>query len=533
MFKFPKWVLFLKRLAGLSRLAGSLLLKRKMSGPERARIFFERAGAAFVKLGQILPLHHDFLPFPYAFELFKLTDKSPETPFGKMAAVFAKEKGVPVEAFFSEFNPKPAARSAIAQIYRAKLKNGAPVAVKIQRPETGKIFEIDFAVISFFAGLFDFFRVFSAVDCQEVAAGFIGWTRSELDFNFEAQNASVLREHGLSHPFSTIPKQYPELSTSRVLIQEYVAGGLPAARIFSGRSWEKWFAENGVDRGKTSANLIADAMRQYFIDGFFHADPHPANLLFLPPSKGEDSPKARSPRAGRVAYFDFGIVGRADSGRFLCLKILYGMAKKDADYIAARFMEFGRKILSEELEFYLKLDAKMRAPAEKIFKKIKELMTEDIGKEISRDLNPWFAAAEDPKAPAEEKSAANAFFKIIGRAEKYGIRLPREEILFFRALSVSDALALRLSPDFDMIKALNFFFKNHPLEDTEALIEKGTHEKEAGKKIVPLTDADWEVFREISALEKERMLAARERILDLIEHYAERYEEIRSMVKNL
>lgn len=535
MIKFSRWFLFINRLAKITWLALSLSFRRKISGPERLRLFFEEAGGAFVKFGQILSLRQDFLPFSYIVELFKLPNKASESPFEKIQAVFAKEKGVPVSAFFSEFNPAPLACSAVSQVYRAKLKNGLPVAVKIQKPGAREIFETDFAVVSFAAGFIDFFRIFSAVNFQEVAADFIGWAGSELDFRLEAKNAFALYEHGLKHPFSVIPKQYPELSTSRVLIQEYIAGGFSTSGVFSGKAAEKFFLKHGIDAAAMSINLAADGMRQYFIDGFFHADPHPANLLFLPPESESEEKTAvsSSARAGRIAYFDFGIVGRADASRMLLLKIMRGIAEKDVGFIASQFMEFGNKLISDELEFYLKMDAKIRMPSEKIFKKIKELMAKDIEKEMAEELNPWFEAVKDPDAPTEKKRAANVLFKIAARAERYGIRLPREEILFLRALSVSDTLALRVSSDFDMIKALNFFFGKYPFEEIESAIEKGTHEEEAGKKIAMPSNADWEVFREISAMEKEKMFGARERIIDLMEYYAERYEEIRSMMKSL
>jgi hypothetical protein len=93
-------------------------------------------------------------------------------------------------------------------------------------------------------------------------------------------------------------------------------------------------------------------------------------------------------------------------------------------------------------------------------------------------------------------------------------------------------VALRISPSFDMIKALNLFFLEYPLDVAEALIKEGVHEKEAGEKIIPLTDIDWEFFKEISAMEKEKKLMARERMTEMIFYYAEKYEEIRSLLKN-
>ena len=352
---------------------------------------------------------------------------------------------------------------------------------------------------------------------QEVAADFISWTRSELDFTTEAKNADILYGHSLKHPRTVIPMQYLGLSTSRVLIQEFIDGGVAVKDIITGKANRQTLIKNMIDPDEMSFYLITESMRQYFIDGFFHADPHPANLLFLPENK--------------LVYFDFGIVGESGGYRLIFLKILYAIANKDTDSLSEHFLKFGEKMMGEELENYLKMDIRRRGKAEKIFNKIKEIILKNLAADMKKIMQPWFEAVANSNASLKKKSAVTPFFNIIKKAEQYGTRLPKEVVLFFRALVILDMVALQVSPDFDMIKALNRFFSRHSLEEVEILIGKGEHEKEAGEKIIPLTDVDWEFFREISALEKERMLAARERIIDLIMHYAERYDEIRSMLK--
>lgn len=519
-------LLFLRRLFGIIHIALSVLFKRKLSGPERLRIFFERTGGAFVKLGQILALRQDFLPFAYVVELLKLLNNIREVPFEKMKTVFAEEKGLPIEAVFASFDPTPIACASIGQVYKARLKDsrddgngGALVAVKIQRPEARKVFEADFALISFVAGFVDFFRIFSSVNAHEAAADFISWTRRELDFTCEMKNAEILYEHSAAHPRTVIPRQYPDLSSPRVLTQEFIEDGVALEDIILNRVGERGLLEKGIDPDEMAVYLIADEMRQYFIDGFFHADPHPANLLFLPGNK--------------LVYFDFGIVGEADERRLLFLKILYGVAMKDIRLISEQFMEFGEEVVGDKIKSYLQMDIKGRRRAEKVFAKVKEIMADDLEKELKEVLNPWFETVGDPDSSLKEKSAATVFLKIVNKAGKFGAQLPREAILFFRALSILDMVALQVSSNFDIIKALRRFFEKHPIEEIESMIMEGAHDKDAGEKITPLTDVDWEFFREISALEKERMWAARERIVDLAVYYAERYDEVRSMLKNL
>lgn len=535
MFWFKNTASFFKRFIEIIWFSLSLCFQRffdtpegkmRLTNPVRLRIFFERAGGCFIKFGQILALRQDFLPIEYVIELLKLLNRVPEASFEEIESVFAEETGKSIKTFFLKFNPQPIASASIGQVYEARLKNsprgeadGTKVAVKIQRPHTIEFFEADFILISFLASIIDFFRIFSVIHAHEIVSDFISWTRKELDFTFEAQNGKVLYEHSADHPRTVIPGQYPELTTRRVLIQDFIEGEVLVDKIILGKVSKSDLLKKNIDVEELSCYLITDVMRQYFIDGFFHADPHPANLAFLP--------------GNRLAYFDFGIVGEAGSQRLLFLKTLYGIAKKDLDYLCRHFLEFGKQVMEEELRLYLQVDIKKRQAYKKIFDKIKDLITEEFKEDIKKIMNPWFVAVENLNSSLYKKSAAVVFFRMIKEAEKYGVHLPREIILFLRSLLILDMVALQLSPKFDMIKALNIFFDKYPIEELERIIISGDHEEEVGKKLIPLTDVDWEFFRESAGMERERKIATREKLIDMIVFYAEKYEEVRSMLKTI
>lgn len=505
-------IFFLKRIFEIVWLAIRICCQRKITGPVRLRIFFERASGAFVKLGQIMALRQDFLALPYIAELLKLLNKVPEALLQETESVFKEETGRPIQDFFLEFNHKPVASGSIAQVYYAKLPDGAEVAVKIQRPKIKEIFETDFLLIYFFAGIFDFFRLFSSVRLSEIVSEFISWTRRELDFTNEAKNAASLYEHSKYHPQTIIPKQYLKLTTPRVLIQEFIRDGVFVNDVLMKKIKEEQLIEKNINCRDMINYLLKDQMRQYFIDGFFHADPHPANLIFLPDNK--------------LVYLDFGIVGEAveQDDRLLFLRALYGTAKKDVDFLSRNFFEFGQKVFKKEIDFFLQADLRKKETVNKITDKIKEIIFNDFRKKMEEIINPWFEAIDKTDIP---------FLKIMRLADEYGIHFPREMILFFRSLSILDILALQLLPDFDIIKALNLFFDDYPLEKAEELIKKGVHKKEAGDKIIPMTDVDWEFFKETSVIQKEKILASKERMMNLILYYADKYEEIRSMIKEL
>jgi ubiquinone biosynthesis protein len=490
----------------------------RQGGPEKLRLFLEKAGGAFIKLGQILALRQDFLSQRYIVELLKLLSGSSKASFVEMQRIFLEEKGVLIGKFFSEFDDEPVASGSIAQVYRARLKNGEEVAVKIQKPGVKNDFEVDFSLIFFWACIFDFLRIFSSVRAVEVATEFISWTKKELDFTYEAKNADALYRHSQKHPQTIIPRQYFDLTTPKVLIQEFIKDGVKAEEIIFNRVDRAGLAKNNIDLEKLSSYLVKDEMRQYFIDGFFHADPHPANLIFLPDNK--------------LVYLDFGIVGEVKENRNLFLRAFYGVAKKDIDFLSRHFFEYGKKVFDEEIESFARSDIKHRRTITEIVSKIHELIMTDFKKDMVGIIQPWFNAVSNPYSTIYEKSATVVFLKILKKAEEYGAPLPREAILFFRALCILDMVSLQLSPGFDMIKALNGFFEDYPLEIAEKIIEEGLHRDDAGK-IISTVDIDWEFFKEVSALEKEKRDMIKEKMLETIFYYAEKYEEIKSLLKTI
>lgn len=516
---FFKPFLFFKRLGQVFFVGFSVLLNLKLTGPQKLKLFFERLGGGFIKLGQILSLRQDFLSFEYISELLKLLNQIEIIPFEQIEMVFASETGKSINLFFSKFNPTPIASASIGQVYEAWLKDGTKVAVKIQRPGTEELFEADFILVCFFAGIIDFFRVFSSIRAHEVASDFISWTRKELNYKYESKNADVICDHSENHPQTIIPFQYTDLSTEKVLIQEFIEDAIHIDSIILGKVSDEKLSADGIGKEEMAYYLINDMMRQYFVDGFFHADPHPANLAFK--------------RDNCLVYFDFGIVGEAREKRLLFLKTLYGIAKKDVDYLCKYFLEFGKNVMEEEVSAYIQVDVVNRYAYRKIFDKIKESIANEFKEEITEIINPWFKAIEDPESSIRDKTSAATFFKLINEAEKYGVNLPREIVLFFRSISMLDVIALQLSPNFDIIKALNIFFDDYPLDELEKIILEGNHMKEVGGKIIPVTDVDWEFFKESSGFEREKKFASRERLIDMVNYYSEKYEDVRSLLKEI
>ena len=541
--------IFLRRLFNILRLFGSIFLKRSYSvesggvkediiltNPIRLKFFFEKAGGVFLKFGQALALRNDILPLPYIKEFFLLDDKAPAVLFSEMQFILAEELGRNPSNFFSKFYEEPIASSPISQVYLAELKDGSRVAVKIQRPKIKEKFEIDFSVIIFLAGVLDFFRIFSRVQMRELVSDFILWMRSDLDFTKEAKNAEVLFHHAKNHPESMVPEQYLKFTTPKVLIQEFIENGILASSLLDISLSKEVSEKELLIRRKINIDglalyLIRDLMRQYFIDGFFHSNPYPSNIIFTPiQSFGQDddfSLRADN-HNGKVVYLDHSFTD-ADhlfvsdknnkQDRIYLMKFLYGVCKKDFSLAASSLLELGKQFDSDYYRVY-----------EKIFKKIKELMARDLADDFEKIFSAWYESLETHSLNGG-KSVAPYLFEAINKAEDYGVYFGKEALLFLRTLSAIETIALQLSDKFNIIEGIDLFFKRYSLDEAIRIIQTEDHFNDSGRKLESPSEIGWELFREIVSDEKEKRLILREKIVELILVYADKYDEVKELVK--
>lgn len=522
---FKSAALFCKRLFHVFKTGFKASFKSKLTKPQRLRLFLEESGGAFVKLGQILALRRDFLPTEYAFELLRLLNNMPAAPFSEIHEIFAKEIDKPVGKFFLSFDDEPIGSASIAQVYKAVLKDGAEVAVKIRRPGVEKILEADFLIISFLASVVDLFNFTSSLSVKKVADDFIRWTKRELDLRNESINAVAFLKYSQGSPSTVIPKQYQEYTSSKVLIQEFISDGISVLDVVLGKYSQEQLAEKGIDLDQMALYLIKDGMRQYFIDGFFHADPHPANLILL--SGDENSPY------GKLVYLDFGITGEAEKeNRILLLKFVYAVSIKDIDLVSKYLLEYGKKNLKYEINSYFHVEPKKQKIVDEIVEKIEIIIISYFKDEVQKIMEPWFDAAKSGEVGLKNRSSAMVFLNLVKKAEKYGIYFPLDMVLFFRVLAIDDMVALQISPRFDIMEAMQGFFEEYSVEEIEKTIRNQANWKEIDENIISLND-DWESFRESSVTHKEKTAAIRERIIEIFFYYAERYPEVRNLLKKL
>lgn len=261
----------------------------RLSRPERLRLVFEELGPTFIKLGQLLSTRPDLIPADFLDELAKLQDDVPPFSLAEVHAIFQEELGLSPDEIFHYFDTEPLAAASIGQVHRARLDDGTELVVKVQRPGIENVIAVDLEILTHIAELME--QYLEEVQGHQPMAIVHEFARSlsrEIDFSIELANIQRFSSQFAGNPAIHVPLVYPELSTDRLLVMEYVIG-IKSSKV-------EVLREQGYDLplvAERGANLV---MEQIFVHGFFHSDPHPGNVFVLP--------------GNVVCFIDFGQMGR-------------------------------------------------------------------------------------------------------------------------------------------------------------------------------------------------------------------------------
>ncbi len=259
-----------------------------MSLGARIRLVLEELGPTFVKLGQTLAERGDMLPASIIDELSLLQDHVPPFSVDEAKRIVEEETGRSLDALFDEFVEEPLAAASIAQVHRARLSTGEQVVVKVRRPRIESTIETDIDILMGLARLAQDRFALELIDPVQVVREFARIIRKELDFRIEGRHLQRFKDNFDGEDGVHIPKVYWTYSTARLLVIEYVEG----VKITDTATLDAW----GVDKRRVARQSAEAFLKQVMLDGYFHGDPHPGNLLVR-----ED---------GVLAFIDFGVVGR-------------------------------------------------------------------------------------------------------------------------------------------------------------------------------------------------------------------------------
>lgn len=377
----------------------------KPSRPRRVRRTLEDLGATFVKLGQLLSTRADLLPPEYITELAKLQDQVPPCPFEQIRAVIETDLGGDLSTHFASFERQPVAAASIGQVHLAHLLDGTPVAVKVQRPQIAETIEIDLSIVHGIARFLDRHARAPGINSfQELFEEFAQAVRDELDYPLEGRNAERFLESKGGRPQITAPGIRWAFSGPRVLTMERLEGvkvsDLP-------------YHPAPPLSGKETIALIVDVyLRDILLEGFFHADPHPGNLVVLPDK--------------RLGFMDFGLMGRLPQRvRTQLADLFVAIMRRDAEGVAEGLLALG--MARDEVD--------------------RSALSRDIDRMLSRYHG----------LPLKQLPVRRILEEALQAAFRHRLTLPSGLALAVKTVSMVDGLGRQLDPDFTLSEAAQPF----------------------------------------------------------------------------
>jgi ubiquinone biosynthesis protein len=405
------------------RLGLSVLASRLRGGPRPAalvRLTLQKLGMTGLKFGQFLALRSDLFSPEVCEELGKLFESVAPMEFATVRAVIEADLGEPFEVLFSEFETVSIAAASIAQVHLARNRDGHRVAVKVQRPNLEKRFHADMRIMLRLVAIVDALGVMGELKLVDAVGEFAKYTSRELDFVIEGQTADRLREAAKCGEI--VPWIYWGLSSRRVLTMEFIEGismAKAGSLLAAGNEIELRRLLPDLDLPLALHNLTRASLHQLYVTGFFHADPHPGNILLCP--------------GNRIAFLDFGIFGEVSP-----------MQKE----VLARYLE---ELVYGNLDQCVRFYARVYTPTERT----------DIGafqREAKSVLHQWYEIVKSPGGSSQDRLVARFSDEMLTVVRHHYLRITVDTLLFWRALVVLDASILQLWSGFDLVGELRGFF---------------------------------------------------------------------------
>ncbi|MBW2732710.1 MAG: AarF/ABC1/UbiB kinase family protein [Deltaproteobacteria bacterium] len=397
--------------AKLEGVSEEQLLADRVQLGKRLRLTLQDLGTTFIKLGQIVSTRPDVIPEEIVSELKKLQDDVP--PFDSAVAKeqVAAELGAPLEELFTTFADAPMACASVAQVYRAEVTDSAgtteQVAVKVQRPGIDATVQRDLNLLHHLA------RVLEKTIPEAQIYSPSGLVReferailAELDFTTEAENAAAFVANFTDDATVCFPRILPKLSSRKVLTMEYLDGVKVDEAV-----------KRGADGAWLAKNALRLILKMVFEDGFFHADPHPGNILILPapPSGGYGADSKL-----QIGLLDLGLVGRLSPElRDRTVDLLLAAAQNDADALADALLAIG---------------------------KAQRQIDHDAFREYVREV-----AARHLGKPMAEMEAAAILGDLVKGALKFEIEIPATLTMLFRTIITVEGVGKEIYPELDVL----------------------------------------------------------------------------------
>ena len=389
-----------RSLRGLRAIIRTVFFARSLSRPrgERLRLALQKLGPIFVKFGQVLSTRRDMIPLDIADELALLQDRVAPFSSEMVEKILEQSFDGNYQSAFKDFNFKPVASASVAQVHFGVLVNGKEVAIKVLRPDIGRVINRDIGLLDWFA------MILAAVlpdgkrlKPREIVSEFRRHLNDELDLMREAANASQLRRNFIDSPILTVPEIHWDFCRKNVMVMERMAG-IPVGKL------DELRAKN-IDLKKLAASGVEIFFTQVFRDGYFHADMHPGNILVQ--------------ENGRYVALDFGIMGT--------------LTEIDKNYLAQNFLAFFRRDYRGVAEAHVNAGW---VP--------KDTRIDDFEATIRSICEPIF------DKPLKDISFGRLLMNLFQAARRFNVEIQPQLIMLQKTLLNVEGLGRELDPDLDL-----------------------------------------------------------------------------------
>jgi ubiquinone biosynthesis protein len=394
-------------IAGVLERAGQILHRNPVAEQvtlepaQRMRMALEELGPTFVKLGQVMATRVDLFPPNWIAEFEKLQAQVPPVPFEELLPELERSLGRSPFEVFRGLDTRAQGAASIAQVHRAQLQDGTPVVLKVRRPGVREKIDADLRLLR---------RVSELIESEipearryrpaEVAAQFARTLEREADFVTETRNIERFAKNFAGNPHVVIPRIYPEYTSDVLLVQEHV-DGIPATNPAA-------VDAAGLDRKVLAARGVDAFLKMILIDGFFHADPHPGNVFYLPDH--------------RMVIIDFGMVGRlSPQRRAQVIDLLGGLARMAEEPMIDVLLDWAGDAYVDEVK-------------------------------LAADVNEMVSDYEG--VPLKDIRVGTAVRQFAAIVREHSIVLPSDLSLMFKTLITLEGLGRQYDPDFHITEHL-------------------------------------------------------------------------------
>lgn len=368
--------------------------------PVKLRLMLQELGTTFIKLGQLLSTRPDIVGEKIAAELANLQDDNPAISYEQVKAIVERELGGDIDELFAEFNHKHLATASIGQVHDAKLITGEKVAVKIQKEGITDKIDLDLRIMKYIADRADKWNSdLKKLNLPGIMTEFDRSIHKEIDYNNEFMNMQRIEFNFEDNPYIHIPATYGKYCSSKVLTMEFIEG----------TKLNDVYASEGdeFDKKLLAKNVLDSYLQQLFIDGFFHGDPHPGNIMIL-----DDNV---------VCYLDLGMMGFFDDE-----------FKRNLSEVMLLFVDQDVDGLINQLMYMDILDYDVDT------KSLRTDLNDLFGRYFGVQLNRFDGVLE----------------ALLSLMQEYGVILPNEVVTMARGLSMIEAIAHNLDPEIDVFASI-------------------------------------------------------------------------------